>query len=57
MTMTFDIVCQRCGKKSEITSDRLEEPSVKCGDCLMDRTEVVDMKVVGFRYPVTGRAR
>ena len=43
----FDLVCPECGKTSEHVADhRVPPPSLKCGDCLMDRIEVVEMKVV-----------
>jgi hypothetical protein len=46
----FDLVCPCCGKRSETTSnDRIPSPRVKCGDCLMDRCEVVEFKVLTVR--------
>ncbi len=47
MTYRFDLVCPGCGKQSETTADhRIPQPRVNCGDCLMDRVEVVEFKVV-----------
>ena len=40
------LVCPKCGKTSELPGYMLPKPpKVHCGDCLMDRTEVVEMKV------------
>jgi hypothetical protein len=46
----FHLVCPICNKESETTSDKLvPTPHVNCGDCLMERIEVVEMKVVAVR--------
>jgi len=47
-TYRFDLVCPRCGKTSYAAQvgQRSPPPRVSCGDCLMDRVEVVEMKVV-----------
>jgi transposase-like protein len=41
----FTLVCPSCGKTSETVADNRNNPRLKCGDCLMDRTEVVEMKI------------
>lgn len=47
MPYKFFLVCPRCDKESETVQDSyIPAPVVHCGDCLMDRTEVVRMKVV-----------
>ena len=38
----FDLECPVCGRQSEIACAEAD-PRVKCGDCLMDRVEVVEM--------------
>jgi hypothetical protein len=46
----FDLVCPRCGKRSETTSEnRTPSPHVNCGDCLMDCIEIVEFKVLDVR--------
>jgi ribosomal protein S27AE len=43
----FDLVCPYCGKGAVTTDDkRVPPPRVQCGDCLMERTEIVEMKAV-----------
>jgi hypothetical protein len=43
----FILVCPNCSKVSEHVSDkRVPSPKVNCGECLMDRVEVVEFKVV-----------
>jgi len=39
----FKTECPRCGNKSEVGNDRPQTPTVKCGNCLMDRIEFVDL--------------
>ncbi len=47
MTYTFDLVCPRCGKESQTTTEtKVPPPRVNCGDCLMNDTEVVEFKIV-----------
>lgn len=47
MKFKFTLVCPACGKISEHVGDkRVPSPAVNCGDCLMDRVEVVEFKVV-----------
>jgi ribosomal protein S27AE len=43
----FDLVCPQCGKESEMVAG-LEEPAprVNCGDCLMERVEMVELRIV-----------
>ena len=49
-TFHFHLVCPGCGKKAEsLTGKRVPPPNIKCGDCLMDKTEVVEFKVVSVR--------
>jgi transcription elongation factor Elf1 len=46
-TYRFDLVCPRCGKTSETTGTKKNPPPhVSCGDCLFDRVEVIEMKIV-----------
>lgn len=42
----YIVECPRCNKASYKYSDSLTLPHVNCGDCLMDHTEIVEMKVV-----------
>ena len=42
----IDVVCPKCSKTSQIVGYMIPPPKVNCGDCLMDRTEVVEMKIV-----------
>jgi hypothetical protein len=47
MLYRFFLICPRCDKESETVSDVYwQNPRVRCGDCLMDRVEIVEMKVV-----------
>lgn len=46
MRYRFHVICPGCGKDSEIVSSERANPRVSCGDCLMDKVEVVEMKVV-----------
>ena len=47
MSYRFTVECPGCGKTSDLVNEhRVPGPSVSCGDCLMDRVEVVHMKVV-----------
>jgi hypothetical protein len=39
----FHLVCPSCGKTIEHTADA--PPRINCGDCLMDRIEVVEFVV------------
>jgi hypothetical protein len=46
-TYRFDLICPACNKQSETVGDkRVPPPGVYCGDCLMDRVEIVEMKVL-----------
>jgi hypothetical protein len=40
----YRLKCPRCGKTTRLTGET--SPTVKCGDCLMERIEVVDMQVI-----------
>jgi hypothetical protein len=43
----FELVCPRCGKIGKTISDkRIPPPTVNCGDCLMERAEIVAFKVI-----------
>jgi NMD protein affecting ribosome stability and mRNA decay len=56
MNYHFDLVCPRCGKTSEIVSDKRRRWHA-CGDCLMDHLAIVEMKVVKVsQASATGRA-
>lgn len=47
MRYHFDLVCPRCDKASTtVAAKRIPPPHVNCGDCLMDRVEIIEMKVV-----------
>ena len=42
----FHLVCPGCGRDGETVADHRMPPRVNCGDCLMERVEVVELKVV-----------
>jgi hypothetical protein len=44
----FHVVCPHCNKPNDYIwqKRRLPEPRVSCGDCLMERVEIVPMKVI-----------
>lgn len=43
----FELLCPCCGKRSETTAPtRIPGPHVKCGDCLLERVEIVEFKVL-----------
>lgn len=47
MKYRFHLVCPLCGKESDTWGELYSPaPHVNCGDCLFDRTEVAEMKVV-----------
>lgn len=47
---SFQMECPACGKHSVVKNvRRVPAPHVNCGDCLMDRTEVVPMLVTSTR--------
>ena len=46
MTYTFDLVCPRCGKKSQVTGHTKTPPDMNCGDCLIKNAEVIEFTVV-----------
>lgn len=37
------LYCPECGNRSQTIHEGGAELTIKCGDCLMDRTEVVSM--------------
>jgi ribosomal protein S27AE len=44
MKFHYETECPRCGKKGEVVmTDIAKAPRVNCGDCLMERVEVVPM--------------
>lgn len=43
MTNRFKTVCPRCKREGEIAADA--KPTASCGDCLMERVEVVTLTV------------
>ena len=49
------LYCPECGKRSQIILDDGADLNIKCGDCLMDRCEVVDM-VAGIVRPISEEA-
>jgi hypothetical protein len=49
MERIFDVQCPLCGKHSEIVSCA-SVPQLSCGDCLLDRTEVVKMIAAVQKY-------
>lgn len=47
MFYRFHLVCPQCGKQSETTAERkIPPPRLSCGDCLIERVEVVEFKIV-----------
>jgi uncharacterized Zn finger protein len=47
MKYRFHLICPECGKDSEtIAAYRIPQPRVNCGDCLMGRVEIVELKIV-----------
>lgn len=43
----FNLVCPACGQTSETVADRrVPPPRVNCGECLMERVDIVEYKVV-----------
>lgn len=46
----FELTCPKCGKRTHAIVDKVfPPPKLSCGDCLMDRVEVVDLKIVRAR--------
>jgi hypothetical protein len=39
-------ICPFCDKTTDYYADTKEGHRLRCGDCLMDRTEIVELKVV-----------
>lgn len=49
MPYRFILVCPSCNRTAErIELRKQPAPTVSCGDCLMDRTEVVHLKVIAW---------
>jgi transposase-like protein len=47
MKYRFYLECPRCSHEAEFVTDNYwQKPRFQCGDCLMDRVEIVEMKVV-----------
>lgn len=47
MMYRFHLVCPKCIKLFVTTADRRSpQPHVNCGECLAERAEVVELKVV-----------
>jgi hypothetical protein len=47
MAYRFELVCPTCGKRTSLVAEEVfPQPRVSCGDCLMDRVEVVDLQIV-----------
>jgi hypothetical protein len=43
----FILICPKCNKESETVADKsVPPPRVNCGDCLMDRVDIVELKVL-----------
>jgi hypothetical protein len=45
------LVCPGCNKATDWVAEGLINPHLKCGDCLMDRCEVVELKIVKIGLP------
>ncbi len=43
MRVRLFLCCPECGKRSQTVHNDDKEFSMKCGDCLMERCEVVEM--------------
>jgi hypothetical protein len=43
----IQLFCPRCDKTGETVGTLIPPPRVHCGDCLMDHTEIVEMKILG----------
>jgi hypothetical protein len=42
----FELVCPACNRQAEMIGDkRVPPPVLNCGNCLMERVEVVEMRV------------
>jgi hypothetical protein len=46
MKYRIQLWCPRCDKESEAVAPLIPKPRIRCGDCLMDRVEIVEMKIV-----------
>jgi len=45
MKFRFNLCCPKCGRRSFAVLDDPKPPVMNCGDCLVDRTEVVEMRL------------
>lgn len=43
MLFYFNTRCPRCDARSKVGLDNPKNPKVKCGGCLVDDTEIVDL--------------
>lgn len=41
------LLCPRCDKESEAVAPLIPKPRLRCGDCLMERVEIVELTVTG----------
>jgi hypothetical protein len=47
MAYRFELACPMCNKRTQLVADEVfPPPKLSCGDCLMDRVEIVDMQIV-----------
>jgi DNA-directed RNA polymerase subunit RPC12/RpoP len=46
MRYRIHLICPRCDKESEIVASIMAAPRVRCDDCLLERVEIVEMKIV-----------
>lgn len=45
-TYRIYLICPKCQKESETVGFMVPPPNVNCGDCLIERVEVVKMKII-----------
>jgi hypothetical protein len=46
MKYRIHLICPRCDEQSEIVASIMAVPRVRCGACLMERVEIVEMKIL-----------
>lgn len=46
MKYRIHLICPRCDYESEAVAPLIPKPRIRCGDCLMERIEIVEMKIV-----------
>jgi hypothetical protein len=46
MKYRIHLWCPRCDKEAEAVAPLIPNPRIRCGDCLMERVEIVEMKIV-----------